>query len=136
MAESIGDFTFVCLKGQPGVVQQEIELITRPGVDGTGLLRTGRRGQPFDLETGVDTQTLEAGRTLFNQYKALSGTDPVKMVWGAINLETAESVLFGVLRVDLISLRPIAASVGGLNPPSGAWLQCRWNLIPIEKVTP
>jgi hypothetical protein len=128
---SIGEFTFISLDGNPETIHNEVQLLIRPGVDGVALWLRGSRGRPFQLRSFVDATDFEAARGLFASYCELIGADPVALVWADLDMSTSENFTVAVLNVQLVRVAPLMVSAGGLNSPSEASIECVWDLIPI-----
>lgn len=134
MPDRIGSFEMRTLRGPaPETVRRTLELVARPGVDGLVIVRTGTRGRPFVMRSGVDAASLDAGATRLRDYQAAIGSDPIEIIWGGKSWLDF-NVRFVVLDVRLVQLVPIppGGAVGGLNPPSLAWLECEWDLVPVS----
>lgn len=125
----IGSFQFLNLVAPPDFTKESVMIQVREGVDGALLKTTGRRGQPQRWVSTVDVPALSAAPYLFNEYLTLIGADPVPIVWASIPLE---GQLFAVLDVRPILMKRVIGSVGGLNAPSLAILECEWFLFPIQ----
>lgn len=72
---SIGGLSVITLRGgiNPGTGEQ-LQDITRPGVDGIAYRKVGKRGRPFTMESVVDVANAAAVTTAIANYKALQGT--------------------------------------------------------------
>ncbi len=131
LQQAIGQFAFLDLMGNPEPVKRQIGALARAGVNGHTIIDDGERGRPFQLVSRVDQADLAQGRATFRQYCTLLGADPVDLVWQDLDLVT-ESYQVLVLDVAQRALHALAwGSVGGLHPPSLAWLECEWTLLAI-----
>lgn len=130
LTQQIGPFFFLDIKGAPEFTGPQLELIVRPGVDGTAVFYTGYRGIPFTVRTTVDTANLAAALNGYDAYRGLKGANPVVMIWQGLPIV---GQLFQVLDVRHApgSPRAFLNSTLGLNPPSRGWLSCEWDLLPI-----
>lgn len=128
----IGPHQFVELIRMPALPGQQVEVIQRPGVLGTALRRLGRRGEPFEVVSRVDTESIADGHTKFYEYSLLRGRSPVEVIWDDVHLLTHDT-LFGVLSVQILRLKAISTAVGGLNSPSAAWLECLWSMVAVNE---
>lgn len=135
---SIGTFRFLALEGQPLPDLEEVDVVARPGVNGVGLWKLGKRGSPFTIVSKVDAITKIRARALYASYKQLIAADPVVLVWSSINLRVTEEFLVAVL--DVIptpgpsgGVRGLGSASGGLNPPSLGFIACQWTLIAIPE---
>lgn len=134
---SIGSFNFVVLSGvRPGqpleFEQPELELRQRPGVDGTGLVDLGTKGQPFPVRTLVDVSTYLAGLQLLKLYVAVVGTGPLVVVHGGVNYHDRFRTKYDVLRVTPVRCSRAASQVGGLSASSTAVVEAVWELLPVD----
>lgn len=118
-------FGFLELTGALIPVTQQLERLVRPGTNGIGVVYTGKRGEPFTVQTRVDAAHTAAALTILAAYKSVVGTKKdlyySRTFWG--------TVLIG--NVSLINVERTATIVGGLNVPSagsGAILTAAWTL--------
>lgn len=125
----LGNEAFVTLDGEVRVPSEQLEIVDRPGVDGLGFWRTGVRGMPFELVSGVDVQHLGAGQQKRLAYAALIGSNPLSLVQYDVHWDQVE-LRFVVLDVET-QIREIAALVGGFSQASRAWVRARWTLIAV-----
>ena len=119
----IGSYNFIKLSGgiNPGTGEQ-VEEITRAGVDGVAFRKIGKRGFAFEMRSVVDVADAAAAQTLVGNYKALQGSivnivDDTGRTWNN----------YIVLRVRPIQARPVTSATGGLvNDPeylvSASWI--------------
>lgn len=72
---SIGAYTVIDVQGgiNPGTGDQ-LEEITRPGVNGVAYRKLGKRGLPFQLRVLVDAANAAGARTKIINFKAMQGT--------------------------------------------------------------
>jgi hypothetical protein len=127
----IGTFTFISLMGQPLNLAEEVEVITRKGVDGIAASRTGTRGKQFTLRSSVDAPNKQQAREYVEQYRALIGADPVGLVWSDLDMAIEEFYVL-VLDVRPVEVTRLLSATTGLNPPSLGWVECDWDLIAID----
>jgi hypothetical protein len=120
---SIGAYSFLTLKGavDPGVGEQ-LEDITRPGVDGMAYRCIGRKGRPFQMDSTVDVVILTPGFVI-NGYQALQGTivtivDECGMTW----------TNYMVLSVEHRGTRRIRTVSGGLSIAPAYLISASWIL--------
>lgn len=76
----IGDFQFLDMEGAFHLRQQQVELIERHGIDGTGLRRQGERGKPFEVVTTNYEADFDAAEDKMDEYLGLVGSDPVNVI--------------------------------------------------------
>lgn len=131
---AIGNYQFTRIEGEPLVIARQGSLLSRPGVDGVGAVRTGRRGQPFTLRTAVDQPSLWAASQTFAEYQQLKWGDPVEIV-----IDSVDYLQFGarylVMEVQPLRKIPTFGAVGVLwysfAGVGGAYLEAEWQLCPI-----
>ncbi len=128
----IGAHQFLTLGGEVEHVQRGVEVLQRPGVAGVALWRDAARGRQFTLRSAVDQPSLAQAIHTVENYCDLVGDDPVDVVWNGVAL-SALDVLYAVLAVRVVRTIAIRTAVGGLNPPSLAFLECDWDLIAIPQ---
>lgn len=111
-------FDFVTLTGDinPGIGQQLQEL-TRPGVDGVAYRRIGRRGVPFQLKSTRDVATIVDAYNLVHFYKELQGEiidmrDEREVEWFNVV----------VLRCEVKRPRFVSGMAGGLSSSTSGYL--------------
>ncbi len=122
---AIGGITLLTLTGgiNPGDGEQ-VEEITRPGVDGIAFRRIGKRGFPFRLQTTLDVESSAQAKAHIISCKSLQGsvvnfTDGVGQTWNN----------YIVLRVTHTETRRIQTAVGGLSGSNAAYLvSMAWTL--------
>src|SRR4051812_13461371 len=68
---SIGDAIFYDLIGTIYSPQQQVEIIERPGVSGSGARLTGSRGKPFDLISTTYHTNFSAAQDAMEAYVTL-----------------------------------------------------------------
>lgn len=138
MSFSLGDFEFVTASRQIGegvpplVLMPMSEIRQRPGADGTDLRHLGVKGVPFEYFTFIDCDDTSAAHALFADYRetAVSGT-PLDLVWAGVNYRIGYGTAYQVLAVEVLELRQVAGASGGLSSLKGAYLRCRWQLLPV-----
>lgn len=126
----IGDFEFISLHKVPFGPAQQLELVEKSGVPGTGIRRLGIRGQVFRLTSNVDLVDFVTATELLHYYRALIGANPVPLVWNG-----SRSIDYGYL-VQVVEVMPLACTnnataVGGLTGGGTGQLQAEWDLLPI-----
>lgn len=127
---SIGNFAFIALHGDPAPPREQLEVSARPAVEGVTVTRTGKRGVPFRMRSQVDQASYETARATYRQYVDLIRDDPQVLIQGGV-VSTSEFYKVQVLDVRAVRIGPIKSASGGLNSPSLGWLECDWDLIAI-----
>lgn len=130
---SIGDFNFIAIDGYWVPPAEVVSLDQRGGVDGTQITAHGKKGRPFPVTTQVDQPNYAVALATIKSYQDLIDADPVALVLAGSSSESVgPGFLVAVLDVEIIRCQILApGAMGGLNPPSLAWLECRWQLIAI-----
>lgn len=59
---------------------EELEVLNRPGVDGSGVRKLGRRGRTFQLQSVVYAPSFEWAKTAIEFYNTLPGMDPLYLI--------------------------------------------------------
>lgn len=131
LTNQIGTHEFIALVGNPDLLREQLEPVIRRGVDGVAVWKIGRRGTPLRLRSQVDCDDLEAGLDTFEEYSAYVGDDAQVLKWNSLDLESYD-VQVVVLDVRIVRLAKLALGVGGLSTNQGAWLECDWDLLPIQ----
>lgn len=123
MMPSIGAYSFVTFRGSINPLAEEIEIITRPGVDGVAAKQMGKRAQAATILTEVDVLDAAALTTLVAGYRAIRGS-LVTVVDGAGRTHT------NILVADVRHVRTqgITAHAGGLVADSTLLVGAEWVL--------
>lgn len=129
--DSIDQFEFLQLDGMPDAVKEGVIQRTRAGAAGTKFKRTGRRGQQFTLHSKVDLASFAEWPSVYYGYLGLIGADPVDIVQGGLDFSQTETV-FEVVNVRVTDAHACLTGSGGLNAPSFGWLECDWDIVPVE----
>lgn len=136
---SIGAFNFISLQqpdgngAVPELLRQDLKVIQRPGVDGTGIKRQGVKGEPFQLQSVVDMPTRAEAEDLRFLYIALQqGEQKADLVLNDIDYASFHGVRFVVQRVEKVFIQRMSAAVGGLSSPSNYVVRATWTLIPVH----
>lgn len=134
---SLGTFIFVNFSangnddGEPMLPQEHSEIIQRPNVRGSGIVRLERKGMPFEMRSMVDVDDETAAALLIGNYYLAVGTDPLEIVWRDRNYFTTYGVKYYVLSVQATQSRRVATAVGGST--AGLYVvRATWHLLPVE----
>lgn len=132
---SIGTFNFVNMSVFPLGHKQQVEMESRPGVDGLYFWLTGERGQQFTVETFVDVANVFAAGTIFTQYEKLIGK-VVPVVWSD-NYMPKQYVVIDVVPIPE-GIRQIILGVGGVSGISYGICTAAWTLAaaPLDLLPP
>ncbi len=128
---AIHNFACIQLDGNPIPPMQDRKIVQRAGVDGTGIWRMGSRGRKFTLRAGVDVPNMAAGRVAFAAATAFTNADPLVLIQENYDFDLEQDWKVSVLGVRQVDLRAILNAIGGLFPPSLAWLEIDFELIAI-----
>jgi hypothetical protein len=129
----IGANAFMALLGQLSEPRNQHEIDQRPGVDGTEILHTRKRGVPFTLISIHDCQSYALAQTEFHAICAgalASSSGALEVIQTDFSTLTA-GYLCKVLDIRLVNIQQSAVIVGGLNFTSGAILTLEWTLLGI-----
>lgn len=123
---TIGNHTFVLLKGEVQGLQERLMTIERFGVDGTAHALLGQGGREYDLESTVDCLSASEVAATYAQYRASVGsTVSVKDELGTTH---SNQRILGVERASGERARIIR---GGIYTNSAYILVCRWRLVAV-----
>ena len=125
----IGTFQFFSLSEPPQTPSEMADVIQRAGVDGTGFVKTGKKGSEFSVTSTVDVANKATAHALAATYHTLEHSGIYNVVHQGISYSAA-GVVFVVRKVELVSIKGLRTSAGGLNGGL-AWLTCRWTLFPV-----
>lgn len=126
----LGDWRFLFFEGNPLHYLQQLELVQRPGVNDVQVWKTGWRGRPFSLTAKVDRPSY--GQAFYDSAQLVKLTDqpPQVLIYNDQNL-ASYNLLFQCVDAQIAELRAIRTAVGGLYPPSQAWLVMNFQLLPV-----
>lgn len=118
------------MAGEIVLPYQHADVIERSGVDGTAFLKTGKRGDEFELTTKVDIANYGLALTLERNYRTLCNNQIVNIIKNGYSYSGIQ-VGFVVRNASVVHIQKLRKSVGGLN--SGlAWVEARWRLYAVE----
>lgn len=132
----VGPYGFISLhrtddpRGGPLVPREQCEVINRPGVDGTGVMKMGRRSEPFQMRAFVDVLSLAIVPTAVQSYQSLIGT-VVNVVWQDVDYAANYGCRYAVLDCVCQSSRRVLARAGGAVSGSTAVVEILWTLQPM-----
>lgn len=131
LGQAIGPFTFDSLRGEFQLEREELELIARPGVDGTGVRRLGRRGRPFVIESWRYEFSYATAESVFQLYLQLIEGDPLTVIKNGQVLRDK----YQVLDVEKGGIVPAGTVVGSIVKPASCLLICGWTLLAMPQTT-
>jgi len=123
MVASIGNFSFITLKGEINTLATSLSPFSRPGINGVGFQDIGTRGEETTLNTTVDLSSLGAVDSTFLAYRRIQGT--------RVNITNDRNVTYTnvlILGVSVLSARPLSMGRGGLLANPAALLTCSWRV--------
>lgn len=137
MINQLGNFYFVALHGPtdrgtpPTLLAEQVETHQRPGVDGTAIIKLGRKADAFQMRSVVDTPSFAAAVYLASQYMTYQGQGPYGLIWGSVNFLSEFNVLYVPIKIEITKVRRLSCAAGGLYPPSLGLVEALWTLQPI-----
>ena len=137
MSFALGPFNFIEFASQSGrgapplLPTERSTIVQRPGVDDTGVIKTGSKGQPVNKRSGVDVTTYPGAQDLASLYVSAANAAAYKLTWAAVDYEARYGVKYIVLEVETTNIIRLGASAGGFNTNPGAWLTADWVLVPV-----
>jgi hypothetical protein len=132
---SIAQFFFCSLEGNPVPPYELVGEEDRPGVLGTEFQLMGTKGEAFQLVSKADVDSYEEARQLLRYYQDLTKQGAVELVQGGIS-STDENYKVKVVRVSQMWCGPIVGAVGNkVSELANAMIICRWELksVPAEE---
>lgn len=128
----LGPFQFISLSRAVSRPVHRVERELRPGIDGVTFWRTGRRAEPFDLVSVVDTPDVGGALALLAAYEDTVGSDPVEAVWADLALPELLVLVHNVVPLDE-GLHATLLGLGGVNGVATfGLLRCQWTVEPID----
>lgn len=121
---SIGAYSFLDIEGAPILRQQQLEIIERAGVTGSGVRRLGSRGKVFELVTTNYVASFTTAKTNMDLYKAMVGTNPVTLIRQSVNEGT-----FIVMAVKERDRYAIFNAIGGFSGGEQCCQHVIWSLL-------
>lgn len=138
----LGNFQFIAIHGPndvgspPANVATQVEVWQRPGFDGTAIIDLGKKGEPFQMRSVVDTQTPADALIMADLYRKSQGQGPFGLIWNSVNFMTEFDVVYVPIKVEVTKVRRLRTATGGLYPPSLGLIECMWTLVPIAVASP
>ena len=120
----IGPFQFVTLEGVPSLPFERADAIERPGVPGTGFVKTAIKGEEFELTTGVDVVDWAAALVAEDTYRQIANVGAFSITKGGVSY-SALGVVFVIRSVNVTEKFKVANSAGGLVA-GRAYVRARW----------
>lgn len=129
MANSLGAYAFRNWIGERplGRIQNRMEVLETPGVDGQVVRIQGTRSEVYTPESIVDVATITAARSLYANYCNLVGSTSQQVVWNSFDFDV-ENQRATVLKCELVRIKQRAVICGALNGGT-VDLHVRWHLL-------
>ena len=124
LENSIDAKQFASLTGPIFYQQQQVEVIERPGVTGSGLRRLGVRGKPFTLTSKTYCDDFADAADFVDEYNDLVGEDPVVLIRNGVGHGN-----YLVLEVQEVETIPVLNATGNVPVGATACLICSWKLL-------
>lgn len=122
MADSIGSESFVRLSPTLTTAKRLLADITRPATTGRAYRYFGTHGENVEVFGERDVADIPAAIAKKADYAAMIGSTYVVVQQG-----TTLSGYWLVVDVDVVDIRPLVKSVGGIGS-GNAWVVSRWVL--------
>lgn len=132
----VGPYGFLSLhrvddpRGGPLLPREQCETINRPGVDGTAVLKLGKRSEPFQMRGFVDVLNLSLVPVATQSYQNLIGT-VVNVIWQDTDFQAVYGVKFAVLDCVVTKSARVSVRAGGAVAGSTAYVEVIWTLQPM-----
>ena len=107
IVDGSASYGFIAMRGMPQLGGQNIEEISRPGVDGAAYRLNGMRAEPFEVVGVVDVNDVSAAAVLMSNLHSLQG----RIVSYYDGFGDYFEVM--VLRVSRLAQRRLIAAAGG-----------------------
>ncbi len=125
MIYSIGNYAFDDMRGTPPVMSQQIEILERLGVEGTGFRQKGVRSRQGKITTHAFHTSFSTAKANFAAYlRDLVGASDPQMI-------TQHSITKGyyiIERVDEVELRACESVIGSIIQNPKAYQVCEWTI--------
>lgn len=124
LTNKIDTLFFDDLRGNIPLREQQLETFTRPGIDGVGFRKTGKRSQPTTLRTTHYVADWDAAKDAITAYQALVDTDPVTIIQHSTDWGT-----FKVMSVKQVEAKAVTSVIGSLVNNPQVLQTCEWTVI-------
>jgi len=129
---AIAEYPLLNLGPPPPSLDEWLEIIQRPGVDGLTILELGIAGRPFQMRSEVDCLNESDAFATFVGYTSLRlREDPVPLLWRGIDFSAASYFLV-VLNVRATFIGTVGLVSGGFFEGGSGWLEAEWELLPVK----
>ena len=115
----------------PRTVSYQGESFIRPGVDGVGKVRTGKRGTQFKVVVEEDLISAAAARALLPRYGMLPFAGPVRVIWEGVDYFTTFNHLYLIDDVQVMQIKTTPRLAGpNYDFLGGARITVHWVMTP------
>jgi len=112
------------LQGNIGLRTEQLEIFSRPGIDGAGARKTGSRARPVTLRSISYVADWTAAKAALVAYQGLIGQDPKTVIQHSINWGS-----FLVLNVSQTEARAVENAIGTIVATPTVRLVCDWSIL-------
>jgi hypothetical protein len=135
---ALGEFEFVSWHrtddpaAPPLLVTEANEIVHRPGINGTALIKLGLKGQAFTMRSAVDVagDRIDVLR-LLQQYQQTIAQRTYELVWQGIDFRGEFDTVYLVTDCRPTKCQHVTVAVGGLSGDPNYWVEATWTLIAV-----
>jgi hypothetical protein len=134
----LGDYTFLTFArfdnpaAPPALCSPQVRAIDREGVNGTGLMRTGERGKPFQYRSTSDYSTMAKAQSAQQGYDDMIGRKRFTLIWADVNYRDQHGCQYLVTDVSVTQIKRLSAMTGGfVTQGYGFLVEALWTLIAV-----
>lgn len=131
MAYSLGALSFDDLAGDPVFPADRREVEHSIGRDGVAVFATGRRGEPFTMQSIYAFATFAAAMAACNTYANAFGLTPVNMIIGAVDFSGTMGFVVLEVKTQIESNVIFQSSSRGTIAPAFI-VRAEWRLQGVE----
>lgn len=117
MIYKLGPFDFLSLNsvggGPPELPRERVQVVERPGINGTGLLFYGFKGTPFNVQTLAGINSRSLGIELIELYNSRINGDALSLIWADEAVTVNHGVAYQIIDVLYPDVFRIGASSAG-----------------------
>lgn len=124
LTNKIDTLFFDDLRGNIPLREQQLETFTRPGIDGVGFRKTGKRSRPATMRTTHYVADWAAAESAITAYQALVDVDPVVIIQHSNSWGT-----FKIMSVKQVEAKAVTSVIGSIvNNPQVLQI-CEWTIL-------
>ena len=110
--------------GPPKIPTDMVEVVERPGVNGSAIRLLGKKREEFQMFSGVGTASHAAGVFLLTDYQLAQG-EIQPLIWAGLDFSDR-------MQVAILHVEPLRAiRLGAATDGSLAWIEAVWTLKPV-----